>query len=368
MVGSPRWTKGGRMSDTSVIDVHAHFLGADVAVPGDCGPHIPRLVRDNNEHGRIVCGEQTFRQVRSTLWDIPSRLQEMDLAGIDRQVISPVPVVMEYAWHTVDGVRYARAHNDSLTAACDAADGRLIGLGCLPLHDPVAALAELDRCRDLGLCGVEIGTRIGDWDLDDPSLRPFWETCDSTGMAVFVHPIDEGRSVIRRGGPVYDLGLGMLTDTAIAATALVFGGVLGSFPRLRVALAHGCGTFPWAYPRLRVAAGLARVDDSGAQAPDELTRRLYADSLVFDDEHLRLLAYRFGTDRILLGSDAPFFPGQMEQSVRSVQRAAQSGVLPPNTTPASLGGNALEFLGLRDDPSGSGTTSRRGVSSKGSNA
>ena len=42
-------------------------------------------------------------------------------------------------------------------------------------------------------------------------------------------------------------------DTAIAATGLVFGGVLEQFPGLKVLLAHGCGTFPFSYPRLRLA-------------------------------------------------------------------------------------------------------------------
>jgi aminocarboxymuconate-semialdehyde decarboxylase len=332
----------------------------------DFGLQAPRLVRDDAEHGRILRGEQTFRRVQSTLWDVPRRLLEMDLAGIERQVISPVPVAMEYAWNSADNIPYARAHNDSLAAACGAADGRLIGLGCLPLQDTAAAQAELDRCRSIGLRGVEIGTRIGDRDLDDPLLRPFWEACDSTGLAVFVHPIDEGRSVVRRSGFLYDLGLGMLTDTALAATALVFGGVLESFPHLRVALAHGCGTFAWAYPRLRLAATMtARSDESGTPAPDELTRRLYADSLVFDDEHLRLLAHRFGADRILLGSDAPFFPGQMEQSVRSVRQAVQSGALLPDATPALLARNALEFLGLHSDAIHSAPTSSRTVSAEG---
>lgn len=337
------------MSDTLMIDVHAHYFGADLSLPADPGENEPRLVVDGDGSGRILCGDQVFRHVRSSLWDVARRLREMDAAGVTHQVISPVPVAMEYACDAADGTAYARAHNDSLAAACRRSGGRLLGLGCLPLHESSAALTELERCRGLGLHGVEIGTRIGAKDLDDPSLRPIWAACQHSGMAVFVHPVAGGRSVIRRDGGMYDLGLGMLTDTAIAAASLVFGGVLESFPRLRVAMAHGCGTFPWAFPRLRVAAGLARGGD--ATGYEQTARRLYVDSLVFDDEHLRLLAYRFGADRILLGSDAPFFPNQMEGSIRSALDAIRTGALPAGTTPARLARNALEFLGLGRVPS-----------------
>ena len=167
----------------------------------------------------------------------------------------------------------------------------------------------------------------------------------ATGSAVLVHPVDEGRGVVRRAGPPYDLGLGMLADTALAASALVFGGVLERHPDLRVALAHGCGAFPWAYPRLRVAAERnGTPGDPGRW--DARTRLLYADTLVFDDEHLRLLVHRFGAGRLLLGSDAPFFPDQMALSIASVEEAGRTGALPSGVGLERLDRNAAEFLGL----------------------
>lgn len=198
------------------------------------GPHRPRR--------RIV------REVTASLWDVPTRLAGMDLAGVSHQVISPVPVTMEYAAEPEAGAAYSRNQNDAIAAACARSGGRLVGPGCLPLHDARAAVAELDRCRAAGPAGMEIGTRVGGRDLDDPSLGPVLDACAATGTPPFVHPVDEGRAVLRRAGQPYELGLGMLTDTAIAASALVFGGVLERLPGLRVALAHGCGAFPWTYP------------------------------------------------------------------------------------------------------------------------
>jgi aminocarboxymuconate-semialdehyde decarboxylase len=299
-------------------------------------------VVDDADGGRILRGDALFRRVTPSLWDVPTRLTEMDRAGITRQVISPVPVTME---HAAADTPYARAQNDAITAACASSGERLLGLGCLPLNDPRAAVTELDRIRGAGLLGVEIGTRAGDLDLDDPALAPVWDAVTATGSAVFVHPVDEGRGVLRRAGPPYDLGLGMLADTALAASALVFGGVLDRHPDLRIALAHGCGAFPWAYPRLRVAAERSATPGDPDRW-DELTRLLYADTLVFDNEHLGLLVHRFGPGRLLLGSDAPFFPDQMARSVASVEQAGRTGALPPGVDLERLDRNAAEFLGL----------------------
>lgn len=339
------------MFDAPAIDVHAHHLGAGVP---DFPDDAPRLVLDSGSTGRIVVGDTTFRRVSRVLWDLPSRLAEMDRAGVSHQVVSPVPVTMEHAWAPGVDPSYATAINESIAAACASSGGRLLGLGCLPLHDTEAALAELARCRSAGLLGVEVGTRIGPCDLDDPGLDPVWSACAAAGMCVLVHPVLGGRGVVRRAGPPYDLGLGMLADTAIAASSLVFGGVLERHTDLRVALAHGCGAFPWAYPRLRVAAGLAEPAADPA-AWDALTRRLWADTLVFDDEHLRLLAHRFGADRIVLGSDTPFFPDQLALSMRSVDDAVASGALPPGADHAGLARNALEFLGLATPPASAPT-------------
>lgn len=330
----------------TAVDVHAHHLGTDVPEPGP-RESAPRLVIDSNSAGRIVCGEVTFRKVTSVLWDVAARLREMDAAGVSHQVLSPVPVTMEHACSTGANPAYAGWINESVAAACARSGGRLLGLGCLPFADVGKAIDELPRCLDLGLRGVEIGTRVGDFDLDAPELDAFWAACDRAGAAVLVHPIRGGQGVVRRAGQPYDLGLGMLADTAIAASSLVLGGVLGRYPNLRIALAHGCGAFPWAYPRLRVAAGLGGGGDPAVW--DALTRRLYADTLVFDDEHLRLLVHRFGTDRLLLGSDTPFFPDQLAKSMRSLDEARRSGALPANADHDLLTSNALKFLGLAGD-------------------
>ncbi|MET7640783.1 amidohydrolase family protein [Streptomyces sp. NPDC005438] len=325
--------------------MHSHHFDIGPEAPeGD--PHAPRLVRDDAANGRVLCGSSLFRRVRAPLWDVEARLREMDAAGVSHQVISPVPVVMEHAGRTADP-GFARTVNSSLAAACQRSGGRLLGLGCLPALPGEEALATVEECRALGLRGVEVGTTVSGLDLDDPRLRPLWRECERTDSAVFVHPVDGGRKVVRRPGGPYDLGLGMTTDTALAATALVFGGVLREHPRLRVALAHGGGTFAAAYPRLRTAAAL---HGGAPEEHDALVRRLWVDSLVFDEELLGPLQHRFGPDRLLLGSDEPFFPDQLRRSRRDLVSATGRGLLSGDPLVA----NALEFLGLPVPPAAPG--------------
>ena len=335
------------MSKPLVIDVHAHHFGCDAP---DSNLHrrypgLPRLAVDSVDAGRIMAGGGLFRKVRAALWNVQERLADMDAAGVDVQVISPVPVTMVYDADPVLAADFARHQNDGITTAVAQSGGRLLGLGTVALQDVNAAVAELRRLRnELGLQGVQIGTRIGTRELDDPELRPFFAAAEELDAAVFIHPVDGGGGAIRRSGMPYDFGLGMLSDTAMAATALVFGGVLEAFPGVRIALAHGCGTFPWAYPRLLLGAQISGDADAGRF--DALTRRLFVDSLVFDPEHLRLLAHRFGPDRVLLGSDHPFIPQQPSAGVLMMHEAVERGILPAGSGDLVLERNVLEFLGI----------------------
>jgi len=326
------------------VDVHAHHfpLGlADLATTtGDA--RWPSLVVEDDTSGRIMLGQREFRQVRSALWDVKHRIAELDASGIDVQIVSPVPITLTDWAQPEDATAFTRAMNDRIAADVAASGGRLLGLGALPVQDIPSAVAELERAiHTLGLRGVEIGCRIGDRELDDPAVRPLFEAAETLGAIVYVHPLGGGGGTLRRSGQPYDFGLGMLTDTALAAGALVFGGVLRDLPRLRVVMSHGCGTFPWALPRLKLGAA---VSGDPANDHDELARRLWVDTLVFDAEHLRLLTERFGADHVMIGTDHPFIPGQLDDQPEQVRAAVSAGILTPEQAAGVLGGNALDLV------------------------
>lgn len=334
-------------SARTVVDVHAHHfslaLGSSGLTPS--GSRWPRLVPGVEGTGQIMVGEEVFRKVSSDLWDVDDRIAILDRAGIAVQVISPVPVMLAYWADGQTSSQYCRAVNAALAADVATAPDRLRGLGVVPLQAPELAVAELRHAvSTLGLSGVEIGSSVNGTDLDDPALLPFWAAAESLGAAVLIHPMDGGGGVVRRSGQPYDFGMGMLTDTSIAATALVFGGVLKRFPGLRIVLAHGCGAFPWVYPRLRLADQVWR--DGSPEDADVRARSLWVDSLVLDPEHLRLLVHRFGPDKVLVGTDHPFFPDITATAVGFIEEAADRGVIPRELVDPILSDNALRFLGM----------------------
>lgn len=336
---------------TAGVDLHAHWLGVDVfGDEGAAGPW-PRLVVDSAERGRILIGDRPFREVRRALWDVDARLRDLDAAGIDLQVLSPVPVTFPYGADPAASTAYATAMNSSIARAVAAGGGRLAGLGTVPLPHTRDAVAVLESVMagPTPLAGVEIGARIGTLELDDSLLLPFFEAAEALGAVVFVHPSDGGAGSVRRTGQPYDFGLGMHTDTALAASALVFGGVLARFPALRFVLAHGCGGFAWSYPRLRLGAEL--LQGLPVAPIDERVRQLHVDTLVLDPEHLRLLVHRFGVDRLVLGTDHPFFPDQTSGARDLLAAAEADGTLPRGAAQQVFRTNGLALL-----PSLIGTT------------
>jgi aminocarboxymuconate-semialdehyde decarboxylase len=340
---------------SSVLDVHTHFFPQGTsdfaALTGDGRwPSLAlRPEGSGSVRGRIMRGSELFRPVADTCFDLEARLLGMDAAGIDEHVLSPVPVTLN-AWAEPElAAKYAREQNEAIAAAISGCSNptRFQWMGSVPMQSTPHAIAELEYAvRSLGMVGVEIGSEIDGRELDDPSLQDFWSAVVELNVPVFVHPTS-GPNVIRRGGSPYEFAIGMTTDTAMAATALVFGGVLEKHPGLRVGLAHGCGTFPWAYPRIARGSTLGVKDtptEDALKRSDELVKMLWADTLVFDPLHIAVLKARFGADHLMLGSDFPFYPDDWGHCSAAIDGAVANGTCTDHEGTAMRGANARRFL------------------------
>ena len=93
---------------------------------------------------------------------------------------------------------------------------------------------------------------------------------------------------------------------------MIFGGVFERLPTLRVAFAHGGGSFPITLGRIKhgfdCRPDLVAIDNP--TSPERYLNRLYFDSLVHDAKALNYLIEFAGVDRIALGSDYPFPLGE----------------------------------------------------------
>jgi aminocarboxymuconate-semialdehyde decarboxylase len=281
--------------------------------------------------------------VQSNCWDPAVRLAECDTSSVDVQVLSTVPVMFSYWAKPGPTADLAKLLNDHIAGLVQEYPKRFVGLGTLPMQDAALSIRELERCsRDLGLSGVQIGTHVNGWNLDDERIFPILEAAADLGAAVFVHP---WQMLGHERMGLYWLPWlgGMPAETALSICSFIFGGIFERLPALRVAFAHGGGAFPGLIGRLEHGFNVRPdiVATRNRRSPREYLGRFYVDSLVHEPAMLGYMIELMGANCIALGSDYPFplgeqAPGKMIEAMN----------LDPAVRDRLLAGTALEWLDL----------------------
>ena len=330
------------------IDVHAHVVPEELlaALRQGEGVYGVHIVRDQQGAEVIdLNGRVRTRPVMSELVDMAPRFAAMDEAGVNRQAVSGWMDISAYEMDAAEGAGFLRFQNETIANVVKANPDRFVGLCCVPLQDGERAAAELERCmQQLGFRGVEIGTNVAGWNLDTPSLEPFWAAAESLGAFIFIHPYNTLDLVTPRLRSYYFNNLiGNPLDTAIAAASIMFGGVLERHPNLKICLAHGGGHLPYQVGRLEHGFNVRREPKVRTQRPPmEFFHHFYFDSLTHSPGSLKFLIECVGADHVMLGSDYPFDMGdtQVVKAVESVSGLSQQD------REAIIFRNAERLLGL----------------------
>ncbi|MDH3647271.1 MAG: amidohydrolase [Gammaproteobacteria bacterium] len=327
------------------IDIHTHVLpenwpdlkerygyGGFVALEHK-GPGCANLLSDG----------KFFREIEANCWCPDTRITECDKTGVNVQVLSTVPIMFSYWARPEDTLDLSRLLNDHIASLVNEHPTRFVGLGTVPMQSADMAIGEMERCvNELGLAGIEIGSHVNGWNLDDPQVFPIFEAAEQMGAAIFVHPWEMlGRDRMSR----YWLPwlVGMPAETSLSICSMIFGGVFERLPKLRIAFAHGGGAFPASIGRIehgfKVRPDLVAVNNT--TNPREYLGRFIVDSLVHEPHVLNYMIKLMGADNIALGSDYPFplgehVPGEMIESM----------AMSKDTRALLLHGTALRWLGL----------------------
>lgn len=320
-----------------IIDAHAHVIPG-VFPPRDGFPAM--AVHDQDTARTLVFGTTRFR-ARDAFFQVESRIAAMDAAGVDEEIVSPMPPLLNTAVEPVLGRDIARHVNDAVAEMVAVGAGRIHGLGMVALQDPDAASAELAAFPALGLRGVEVPSNVRGVAIGDARFTGFFQEVDRLGLSVFVHTLPRADEPDLPASLRGSIGVGI--EAARAASSLLFGGMADACALERVLFSHAAGGLPLMLARADYFWSQQDPDARSADPPSAVARRFYFDSMLFDPRGLRFAVDYLGADRIVLGTDFPAMPrpGRLADLLHEVALTEEDDA-------RIRSGNARAFLALAE--------------------
>lgn len=244
----------------------------------------------------------------------PLRLEQMDAAGIDFQILSLFdPGVQEYDDAAV-AVDYARRANDDLADTVRQYPDRFGGFATLATQDPDAAAAELRRAVvDLGLVGALINGHTHGRYLDDPAYEPLFATAETLGVPLYLHPTTPHPAVMAAWfAPYVDQGLhlaswGFAVEAGTHALRLIYSGLFDRHPNLQMILGHLGEMLPFTAFRTDRYYGLGGSGGRLQKLPSEYLREnfYFRTSGNFSPPAMACTLAVMGADRVMFSVDYP---------------------------------------------------------------
>ena len=265
-------------------------------------------------------------------WDPAARLKDMELDGIAGTVLYSTRAFFIYNTRTPSyRKRVSRSTTIGLLNFVSYSPDHFVGLALISLFDTERAVAELERCRNLGLKGAMIWAAppsdypqywSADWD-------PVWRAASELDMPLALHTntaADGNQNSTfspdnaRNWGSIYTQYVMAQSVLQRSILALTFGGVFERFPGLKVVCAEG--DISW-MPALMARADkyyASRIrrghDYTLAATPAEyLTENVWI-SFIKDPLGLELSKKYGNVNRIMWSTDYPhpaaFFPNSLD--------------------------------------------------------
>jgi len=283
-----------------IIDAHAHLTG-----PMEIYQHF-RALTGGSGPARIQPIEISDERLEESL---QGHLDEISGVGTDFQLISPRP------WAIPTGDRreaivlsITQQVNDIVARTVKLHPDRFAGIAALPQAagtDAKFCVNELERCvTELGFVGLKINPDPAEGANETPHMGdeywyPLYEKMVALDVPALIH-----------GGPFRfsrEPELGYFPgEEAVAAWAILrTPRVFEDFPALKIVVGHGGGYIPYQAGRGRAFRLNAQRNNPSLESFDDSMRRLYYDTVLYDQDAMDLLVKVVGVDRCLFGSDKP---------------------------------------------------------------
>lgn len=297
------------------IDSHTHILPKKLPDWSEKFGYGDFIYLQHHKKGmaKMMKGNQFFREIKENCWDAELRIKEYKTFHTQVQVVCTIPVMFSYWAKPHDCLSVSVFLNDHIAEVVQKHPKNYVGLGTLPMQDAELAIQELERCKKIGLKGIQIGSNINDENLNEERFYPIFEACEKLGMAILVHPWNMmGMKQMQR----YWLPwlVGMPAETSRAMCSMIFGGLFERLPKLRVNFAHAGGSFMSTIGRIEhgfnCRPDLVAIDNN--INPRNYLGKFWVDSITHDPMMLDYVIKLQGTKKITLGSDYPFPLGDLE--------------------------------------------------------
>lgn len=297
------------------IDMHTHIIPKhlpDWTSKFGYGDFI-FLEHNDDRTADMMQGGKFFRRIKENCWDEDIRIDEYADFNTQVQVVCTIPVLFSYWAQPKDGLEISKFLNDHISDLVARYPKNYIGLATIPMQDTDLAIRELERIKQNGLAGIQIGSNINNKNLSEAEFFPVFEACERLGLAVMIHPWQMmGEDDMRK----YWLPwlVGMPAETSRAACSMIFGGVLERLPDLRVCFSHAGGSFLPTIGRIEhgfnCRPDLVAVDNP--INPREYLGKFWVDSVTHDLDLLKYILKLQGSAKVCFGTDFPFPLGDLE--------------------------------------------------------
>lgn len=320
-----------------IVDFHNHYYPPEYL--DALGPSGSCLVIKHDQAGNpVVHYPGDYNVMVRGHRDIAYRQGVLDEQQVDTQVISLTTPGTHVETPQV-AARLAAITNDAFAKVTSERRGRFIALATLPLCDPAASVAEFRRAVEtLHMPGAMVFSNVNGIGLDDERFWPVYEAANDRQAVMMIHPTYPVGVEAMREYWLMPLN-GFLFDTTLAASKLVFSGVVKRFPRIKWVLGHLGGTIPYLAERLDRGWRAFKECRTHIDEPPTayLKRHFWYDTVNFAQGPLKLAIEFAGAERILAGSDYPHMIGSiplMKEAIMAlpVSDADKAGILGGNAT------------------------------------